>query len=149
MDFHCRQVTEDDADFCQLTDELNQVLTKLTGDSGASSFTHAAITSQEAVQLVVYLGDQPVACGALRSHSSSIGELKRIYSKVSGGGSFVLERLLAIAKDLGFHQVILSTRLVNQNAVDFYLAKGFRPIAPFGKYRFSTLSICLGKTLSH
>lgn len=90
-----------------------------------------------------------VGCGALRPLAPGIAELKSMFSDRSlpGIGRALLAFLETAAKTLGYRELWLETRHVNQRAVDFYLKQGYRQIENYGPYRGREEAICLGKTL--
>ena len=54
----------------------------------------------------------------------------------------------AVAKAQGFGKIRAAARIINSKAVNFYLHKGFRKCPGYGKYRYSSQSICLEKVLT-
>ena len=91
----------------------------------------------------------PVGCGAFRPIDESTAEVKRMYAipGLSGVGSAVLSHLENEAKLLGYSQLWLETRIVNQRAVAFYEKKGYSRIPNFGKYVGKLEAVCFAKNL--
>jgi GNAT superfamily N-acetyltransferase len=133
----------------QLIEELSGVLHGMTGDTGKSSFAEDRFNPDRDVFVVAFLEDTPVGCGAFRAHGDRTCEIKRMYARVRGVGTGILQHLEDTASVFGYVQAVLSTRRVNTRAVAFYQRHGYQEIAPYGKYRLSPVSICLGKTLDH
>ena len=133
-----------------LIDALSATLTELTGDSGRSSFDPTDVQGDRARFVVARTRDGvPVGCGAFRPMGDSIAEIKRMYavSGTFGVGSAVLAHLESEAKILGFTQLWLETRLVNERAISFYERHGYSRIANFGKYIGRSEAVCFGKSL--
>lgn len=101
--------------------------------------------------LVVYRGDEPVACGAVRRFTPQTAEIKRMYVVASrrgeGVGRALLSELERRAAQMGYRQIVLETGARQERALKLYRRAGYRPVAPFGEYVESPLSICLGKRL--
>ena len=85
--------------------------------------------------LVARLDGEPVACGAVKTWSPGIGEIKRMWvaPRVRGGGlgARMLEALEQEAGELGFESVRLETNLALQEAQAMYRAHGYEAIEPF------------------
>lgn len=129
--------------------ELGAALAAITGDSGASSFDAHDMRDPRAVFLLARDAQGvAVGCGALRPLHGDVGELKRMYARPgSGAGKHILAALEWHAVVLGYGEIWLSTRRVNQRAVDFYRRHGYVPIPGYGKYVGSQVSVCLGRWL--
>ena len=147
MKFEYKTVQSNDADFARLASELSKSLMQITNDSGESSFSSDVSDSDTDVFIVVYVADEPVACGALRYHSDDTCELKRMYSKHPGAGGFLIRQLEMYAISKGYKRAILSTRRVNERAVGFYKHQSYSEIGAYGRYIGLNRSICLGKSL--
>jgi GNAT superfamily N-acetyltransferase len=79
----------------------------------------------------------------------TVAELKRMYARPgSGAGAALLSALEQRAVALGFGEVWLETRHVNQRAIAFYLRHGYRRIENYGGYIGRAECACLGKTLA-
>lgn len=134
---------------------LNAELSAIYPEPGANHFQlDAAETSEgRGAFLVVYRGETPVGCGALRLLDADTGELKRMYVSPSergrGFGHLLVSALEAEAKALGIRRLVLETGLRQQAALALYQAAGFRQIPLYGEYLLSPdTSLCLGKELS-
>ena len=131
-----------------LISELSEVLQTRTGDDGRSSYTEELFNELTDAFLIVKENNQPIACGGFRKVDRETCEIKRMYSKKKGYGKKVLSALEKRATELHYKTAILSTRKINTSAVNFYLARGFKEIPPYGKYRKTHLSICMGKRIN-
>jgi ribosomal protein S18 acetylase RimI-like enzyme len=133
-----------------LLDELSDELEALAGSSGRASFNVAEMDGPRAVFAVARneLG-YAVGCGAIRPMGETTAEIKRVYAreKGSGIGSAVLAFLEKRAGELRYATLRLETRKLNTGAIAFYLAKGYREIENFGKYKGREEAICFEKEL--
>jgi len=133
-----------------LLEALSRTLARITGDSGKSSFDPEDVRGNRARFVVARSKTgEPVGCGAFRPIGQSIAEVKRMYASpgTTGVGSFVLSHLESEAKSLGYSQLWLETRLINERAVSFYERRGYTRIPNFGKYIGNAEAACYAKTL--
>ncbi len=134
----------------QLLNALNAVLTHITGDSGASSFNFDDMRDPRAIFVLARSrATGALGCGALRPMQEGIAEVKRMYAAPGskGVGAAILRYLEQHARHCGFAEIRLSTRVINQRAVDFYFRHGYQQIANFGRYVGRAESICFAKIL--
>ena len=137
-------------DAAALIEELSSALKDITGDSGKSSFDADDVRAAGARFIVARDADGvAVGCGALRPLADGVAELKRMYARPGnrGAGSALLAFLEGEAATLGYRAIWLSTRAVNERAVQFYRARGYATITNYGKYAGRTDSVCLAKPL--
>lgn len=137
-------------DAAALIEELSSALEDITGDSGKSSFDADDVRAAGARFVVARDADGvAVGCGALRPLADGVAELKRMYARPGnrGAGSALLAFLEGEAATLGCRAIWLSTRAVNERAVQFYRARGYATITNYGKYAGRTDSVCLAKQL--
>lgn len=99
------------------------------------------------VALVAWHDGKAVGCGLLRREDDGKAEIKRLYSATPGVGSALLQALELHAKTHGFNSVLAAARIINSKAVNFFLHKGFKKCPSYGKYRYSSQTICLEKLL--
>ena len=137
-----------------LIQALNVELSAIYPEPGANHFQLDAAETAEGrgAFIVVYRGETPVGCGALRLLDAETGELKRMYVSPSergkGLGHLLVSALEAEAKTLGVRRLVLETGVRQQAALALYRAAGFQPIPLYGDYLLSpNTSICLGKEL--
>ncbi len=78
---------------------------------------------------------EPVGCIGLRALDTSRGEIRRLFVRPghrSGGlGRRLLDHASDLARDHGFHQLVLTTLPTMTAARALYDADGFEPIAPY------------------
>lgn len=139
------------ADATALLDALSDTLADMTGASGRASFDLADVTHERS--LFVLARDetgQALGCGALRPHEPGVCEIKRMFARPDskGVGTAILKHLEGAALAMGYREAVVETRVVNDNAVRFYRAHGYRQIANYGRYAGRPEAICLGKTLA-
>lgn len=134
----------------QLINELSNVLSEITGDSGKGSFDPSDILNIRSLFVVARnrLGEA-VGCGAFRPISNNIAEIKRMYAKYKnkGIGAKILHYLEEQAKEFGYTKIWLETRKVNEAAVNFYSKNGYQQIKNYGKYINHSKVICFEKEL--
>ena len=137
-----------------LIQALNVELSAIYPEPGANHFQlDAAETSEgRGAFIVVYRGETPVGCGALRLLDADTGELKRMYVSPSergkGFGHLLVSALEAEAKTLGVSRLVLETGVRQHAALALYRAAGFQPVPLYGEYLLSPdTSVCLGKEL--
>lgn len=131
-----------------LIDELSDALFAITGNDGRSSFDDP--DDPDLYFAIARIDGVAAGCGALRRGPPGAGEIKRMYARKPGYGigKAVLNHLESEAARRGMDRLVLSTRRVNRAAVDFYLAQGFAPCAPYGRYVGRERSICLERQIS-
>jgi GNAT superfamily N-acetyltransferase len=83
--------------------------------------------------LVLYDGDEPVACGGLRRLDRATGEIKRMFvtarARGQGHGRTLLTELERRARDAGMRRVRLLTTEALREARELYAAAGYRVVA--------------------
>ncbi|WP_394204738.1 GNAT family N-acetyltransferase [Shewanella waksmanii] len=148
MKFESIKVAPNHSDFIRLITELNSSLSDITSDSGESSFSADAFEPSTDGCIVVYQNGKAVACGVFRYHQVEVCELKRMYSNKSGAGTYLLHQLEKYAIEKGYRKAVLSTRRVNEKAVNFYTRHSYSESCAYGKYIGVSRSICLSKALT-
>ncbi|MGH8318219.1 MAG: GNAT family N-acetyltransferase [Steroidobacteraceae bacterium] len=85
--------------------------------------------------LVAQISGHPVGCGALRTVSPGIGEIKRMWVSPEvrgrGAGRKLLEALEQAARERDLHVVRLDTHSSLAQALRLYRTAGYREIARF------------------
>lgn len=80
-------------------------------------------------------GETYVGCVAIRAHSSTEAELKRLYvqpaSRGRGTGWLLFQRAMQKASVAGYTSVVLDTLPSMAGAKTMYLKYGFQPIKPY------------------
>ncbi|GIG40274.1 GNAT family N-acetyltransferase [Cellulomonas phragmiteti] len=118
--------------------------------------TGHALTGDGIVATVVLrLGDDAVACGALRDVSATLGagtgELKRMFVRPDARGRGlsrqVLSELEHAAAEHGLDRLVLETGVLQPEAIGLYLAAGYGPVENYGEWVGVTDSRCFAKDL--
>jgi len=98
---------------------------------------------------VVYEGETPVGCGALRPIDADSTELKRFFVDKSYRKRGIASQLLAFleqqAVGLGCSIIRLETGAPQPEAIALYTKNGYYPIEPFGEYVHTESSLCFEK----
>ncbi|HTT14534.1 MAG TPA: GNAT family N-acetyltransferase [Thermoplasmata archaeon] len=85
--------------------------------------------------ILAFVGDEVVACGALRELEPRIGEIKRVFVRPDhrgpGFGPILTGAVIDRARALGYERVRVDTLPSMTAAMQFYPEMGFRPIAAF------------------
>ena len=124
--------------------ELSQALAKTQGEeTQKQDFQGSGLI----LALVAWHDGKAVGCGLLRKEDANRAEIKRLFSASPGVGSALMQALEVHAKSQGFTSVLAAARIMNGKAVNFFLHKGFKKCASYGKYRYSSQTICLEKSL--
>ena len=109
------------------------------------------VSGDRGVFLVAYLGDEPIACGAIRRLNEDDAEIKRMYvdpgTRGSGVGRRMLAELVSLGRGFGVKRIVLETGKRQVEALALYERAGFELIPRFGEYADSPLSLCLAKDL--
>jgi GNAT superfamily N-acetyltransferase len=138
-------------DAIALMDELSAALAAITGDSGRSSFDPDDIRAPRSRFAVARDAcGHPIGCAAIRPLGDGVAEIKRMYARPGnpGTGSALLAFLESEAAALGYRELWLETRVVNQRAVSFYSARGYCVIPNYGRYAGRAGAVCLAKQLA-
>lgn len=85
--------------------------------------------------LVARLDGEPVGCGMLKPLEAACGEIKRVWTAPAvrglGVASRLMDRLEAMAAEMGYATVRLDTNRTLVEAHDLYLGRGYRDIARY------------------
>lgn len=133
-----------------LIEKLSATLAVITGSNGKNSFNVDDIQADRALW-VLARDEQGVAvgCGAIRPLSDETAELKRMFAlrEGEGIGSAILRYLENAARELGYQNIKLETRRVNQQAVAFYERHGYAQTDNYGNYIGRPEAVCFVKRL--
>jgi GNAT superfamily N-acetyltransferase len=134
----------------QLIEYLSAELASITGSSGKSNFNLDDVLVPGARWVIARdTYNKPVGCGAFRPISETTVELKRMFSSraLPGIGAAILAWLEEAARQLGYREIWLETRVVNAKAVGFYLKQGYVKIPNYGVYVGREEAVCFAKRL--
>lgn len=125
--------------------QLQQLFMQLSATLGKAEpepDAEAAGMPQVLLAIVAWHDGVAVGCGLLRREDPESAEIKRMYSRQAGVGSALLLYLEQAAQKQGFSRTLAAPRIINSKAVNFYLHKGYKKCAGYGKYRYSSQTIC-------
>lgn len=81
-----------------------------------------------------------LACIGVRRFSADVGEIKRLYvspaARGRGLGRVLVERIIVVARDIGYRSLLLDTLPFMKQAQALYLSLGFEPTTA---YRFNPI----------
>lgn len=101
--------------------------------------------------VIGYVGDQAVACGALRRLDSFSAEVKRMYVDTAvrrlGYGKIMLAYLEALALQSGYMRLMLGAGDAQPEALRLYEKSAWLRTAPFGGYAAEACSVCYTKLI--
>jgi len=139
-----------DENVAAIIDELSANLYRRFGSDGKNSFNDWIQNNPKYVFVIAEIGNEIVGCGAIRPISEKVGEVKRMFSKYPGMkiGQTILSYLETKARELGYEELILETRIQNEEAKRFYLKSNYKTIPNYGKYVNKPEAICFGKFLN-
>jgi putative acetyltransferase len=147
------RVSLDDDDALRLIAALNRELAATYPEEGATHFRLDAneVTGDRGAFLVARVDGAAVGCGAVRLLDDGRAEIKRMYTsppaRGRGVGRALLTELERVGRELGARELVLETGVRQTEAMALYQRAGFGPIAAWGEYVDSPLSVCLGKAL--
>ncbi|OXA92505.1 GNAT family N-acetyltransferase [Flavobacterium hercynium] len=142
-------ISPNDEKASSIIDELSSNLFVRFGSDGKNSFTDWENDNSKFVFAVAVQDNEIVGCGAIRPIDENVAEVKRMYSKLPRKriGKMILSFLEDKAKIIGYTNLVLETRLKNDEAVSFYQKQGYKVISNYGKYKDRPEAICFGKSL--
>jgi len=136
-------------DFIQLVKMLDEYLAYVDGED------HAFYDQFNKIDLlqhciVLYEGENPVGCGALKKYDAETVEIKRMFIipdyRRKGYASAILTELEKWAKELQYKKLILETGTGQKEAIKLY-KKTYQQIENYGQYRGVETSVCFKKVL--
>lgn len=150
--FIFRRTNGKDSALVELVSHLDRFLEEING-AEIQRGRHAQYNKLDNIHhaYVVYLGEKPIACGAIRQYDENTVELKRMFvspeARGYGVGLELGKRLESWARSLGYHQIILETNPNLTNAVRLYRKLGYDVIPKYGPYTVMPEALCMGKQL--
>jgi len=135
-----------------LVAELNETLLALTPPEFCFHMTVEQMAEPATTLFVARDGAAAVACGALKRHAGTIGEVKRMYTRPSHRGrkigAAIVERIEALARREGLKRLVLETGDRHPAAWTVYERAGFTRCGPVLDYPESQYSVFYEKDLS-
>jgi GNAT superfamily N-acetyltransferase len=155
--YEIRLVPIDHPDAQRLIDRVQAFYAEIYGGADDDPMDPAEFAAPEGAFHVGYLDGVPVATGAWRRvdvprlGASSTAEIKRMYVDGSARGRGLARGMLThleeSARAAGFEALLLSTGLLQPEAIALYTSADYRPVEGFGHYAGSELNRCFGKLL--
>jgi putative acetyltransferase len=112
-----------------LIEALNEYLLSLTPPEGCFHMTVEEMAAPDTTVFIAREDGKAIACGALRRHAGSIGEVKRMYTvpeqQGKGIGGRILDQIIATARKEGFTKLVLETGDRHPAAWRVYERAGF------------------------
>ena len=149
MELELKRVNSENQDFIDLVKDLDFYLALKDGEEHVFYAQFNKITGLQHC-VVLYDGENPVGCGAIKPYDESTAEVKRMFVKPEfrgkGLGEKILGELENWAKELGFNNTILETGKRQTEAVKLY-QKTYETIPNYGQYEGVEDSVCFMKKL--
>lgn len=138
-----------DPSSASIIEELSQHLYERFGSDGKNSFTDWESNNSKYVFVIAELNSEIVGCGAIRPISEKTGEVKRMFAKYprKNIGQSILTFLETKARELNYKDLVLETRVKNEEACLFYLNSKYEKIPNYGKYTSRLDAVCFQKKL--
>ncbi|MFI2754105.1 GNAT family N-acetyltransferase [Cellulomonas sp. P22] len=145
-------VAWDDPEFAALRTAQQAELRELYGDDDLG---HAMTGDDVTATVLLRVGGEPVACGALRdvavAYGRGVGEVKRMFvlpgHRGRGNSRTVLTELERLARERGWRRLILETGVLQPEAIGLYVRAGYVATENFGEYVGVVESRCFAKDL--
>ncbi len=147
---YLKRTQASDEAFQQLVEVLNQELWSRYPEVQANYTPHNQLNAQARV-VVLFVLDQPVACGAFRQLDAQTVEIKRMFvtadQRGNGFSKQVLLELETWAKEDSYTHARLETGIRQPEAISLYHKMGYQRIPCYGHYAHDELSVCMEKIL--
>jgi GNAT superfamily N-acetyltransferase len=119
--------------------------------NATDDLAHDHLAPPDGVFVIGRADDVPVACGGVRRHDATTGEIKRMYVAPAhrglGYSRVVLRALEDRARALGYSRLVLETGTAQPEAIALYESEGYTRIEGYGYYRDAPSSRCYVKDL--
>ena len=149
--YQLKRTTTADEDFQHLVRQLDHELWNELHEDQATYDQYNKVPDIKTAVLI-YDGEQAVACGCFKEFNSTTIEIKRMYvekpHRGKGLSKMVLQALEAWAKELGYRTAILETSIHFATARLLYETSGYVIIPNYPPYVGLEESVCMGKELS-
>lgn len=145
-----KKTSSTDKDFVMLVNYLDAELAEVDGDDHAFYDQFNKISDIN-YAIVIYLGGQPVGCGAIKALQTDAMEVKRMYIKQEYRGKGLAKKILGSLEkwtlELGYKKCVLETGKRQSEAVNLYKKSGYISIPNYGQYAGVENSLCFEKHL--
>lgn len=131
--------------------ELNTVLLALSPPEACYNLTVEEMADPTVTVWIARDGDAAIGCGALKRHSDTVGEVKRMFTRPAwqgqGVGRSVLDKILETAEREELETLVLETGDQHPAAWAIYEKAGFTRCGPVLDYPDSPYSVFYQKQL--
>lgn len=151
MDLKVKKVMHNSEDLQSLILKLDVELEELYPKEGIFGLDLMDSKVNEMDFAVVYNGNCPVGCGAIRPIDGESVELKRVYVEKDyrrkGIASILLTYFEKLAQEKGYDKIRLETGPMQIASIKLYERHGYIPIELYGEYIGSEYSLCYEKKI--
>ncbi|WP_421751578.1 GNAT family N-acetyltransferase [Croceimicrobium sp.] len=150
-DLRIERTNSKNPDFIALVQLLDAEL--VHRDGPMNSFYHQFNGIEDLKQaLLLYQGDQALACGAFKNKSADTAEVKRMYVVESQRSQGLASQLLAAledwARELALKRLVLETGINQPEAIRLYEKNGYQRIPNYPPYEGVDTSYCFEKIVN-
>lgn len=115
------------------------------------TFDPSMLKEPRCAVVAAFVGDDVVACGAIRPMGQHCAEVKRMYTSPSlrgrGLAGHIVSNLVSRARFLDFSRLHLTTSVNQPQAISVYNRAGFDKAPPYGPYVTDKYAVCFSLTL--
>jgi putative acetyltransferase len=144
-----KRTTSADKDFQMLITHLDHELWNELKEDQATYDQFNKVPDISTV-LIIYQGQQPVACGCFKEIDANTVEIKRMFVEKEWRGKglskLILNELEQWAMEKGFENAILETSIHFTTARQLYESSGYTIIPNYPPYQGLTESVCMKKS---
>lgn len=138
-------------DFIELTKKLDSILQESDGEEHEFYAQYNnPVDLDKAV--IIYINNDPAACGAIKKYSGKTAEIKRMYVQPEyrrkGFAGLILNELEKWSSELNYSECILETGRGLIAAVNLYKVSGYKVIPNYGQYKGVDRSMCFRKVIN-
>ena len=135
-----------------LVEELNATLLELTPPEHCYHLTVEQMAGEDTTVFIARDDGLAIGCGALKRHDSTVGEVKRMYTRPEmqgrGIGGKIVAEIEALARREGISRLVLETGDRHPAAWRVYERAGFSRCGPVLDYPDSKWSVFYDKQLT-
>lgn len=149
MSYKIERTTTENSDFKILEQKLDDELYLIYGEmqNNYSSYN----TVRDLQTIIVYEGNNLVACGCLKILDTDLAEVKRVFvcqnDRGKGISEIIVKEIEKLAIESKIKTLILQTGSKQNAAINLYKKMGYTIIENYGPYINDNNSICMKKTL--
>ena len=134
-----------------LVRELNEFTFTLTPAGYCHHLTPQDMATPQTSLFVARETGKAMGCGALHRHGQKVAEVKRMFvrpaARRSGIGRMILDRVVSLAVDENFEEIVLETGNNFDRAIELYERAGFEKCGPVLDYEDSPFTAFYRKPL--